>query len=264
MFKRLKERLRRLIYDEAKRAMEQVMLEESFNIERQIQRLAMQDSARFVIENIELHKVQFDRLTLLDHCLKLIPADGLVLEFGVYTGTTIRFMAERLRGRRVYGFDSFEGLHEPWMHHREGAFKVDRLPAVPENVTLVKGLFQDTSARFLAEHPGDIAFLHIDSDLYSSCKYIFDTYGHRIVAGTVVLFDEFFNYPCWTGGEAKAFDEWREAAGVDYEFVGFTARRGPAGPTDVASGQQAAVRILARGAAGPQPAAAAAAAGNRT
>ncbi len=260
MFDRLKQKIRNLIYEETRRAMERVMFEESFNIERQIQRLAMEESARYVIENIALYKVLPDKWALLWHCLELIPADGLVLEFGVYKGATIRHIAERLPGRRVYGFDSFEGLHEPWINHNEGAFKVDGLPAVPENVTLIKGLFQDTSAGFLADHPGDIAFLHIDSDLYSSCKYILDTYCSRIVPGTIIVFDEFYNYAGWTRGEAKAFREWCEAAGVEYEFVGYTARRGHGGPNEIASGQQLAVKIVARAGSRPQPAPADAAA----
>jgi predicted O-methyltransferase YrrM len=245
MLNRLKDRLRRFIFNETKRAMEQVMLEEAFNIERQIQRAAMYESAQFVIDNIELHKLCRDKLALLEHCLKLIPEDGLVLEFGVYTGATIRHIAEVVRGRRVYGFDSFKGLHEPWLHHKVGLFNVDQLPAVPENVTLVQGLFQETSAEFLASHPGDIAFLHIDSDLYSSCQYIFSAYDHRIVPGTIIVFDEFYNYPGWKGGEYKAFHEWCQTGATEYEFVGFTAQRGP---TNVASGQQVGVKILSRGA----------------
>jgi predicted O-methyltransferase YrrM len=249
MLKRLKNRLRRFVYNEAKKAMEQVMLEEAFNIEHQIQRTAMQESARFVMENIELHKMcRGDKVALLDRCLGLIFQDGLVLEFGVFQGSTIRHIAQRLPGRRVYGFDSFQGLHESWLHHKERAFSVEQLPVVPENVTLIKGLFQETAAEFLANHPGDIAFLHIDSDLYSSCKYIFDTYGHRIVPGTVIVFDEFFNYPGWKEGECKAFHEWCQTGATEYEFIAFTAERGAAGPTQVASGQQVGAKILSRNA----------------
>ena len=244
MLNRLKQRLRRLVYDEAKKAMEQVMLEEAFNIHRQIQRVAMQESAQFVTDNIQPYKIRSNKLALLDHCLTLIPEDGLVLEFGVYTGTTIRHIAGRLSGRRVHGFDSFQGLHEPWLHHEVGLFSVDQLPVVPENVTLVKGLFQDTSTEFLTNHPANIAFMHVDSDLYSSCVYIFDTYGHRIVPGTIIVFDEFYNYPGWQQGEYKAFNEWCEASATKYEFVGFTAERGP---THVASGQQVGVKISSRG-----------------
>jgi hypothetical protein len=246
MFAKLKERIRTVIYAEARKAMEHVMFEESFNIERQIQRIALEESAQYIIEHIDLHKICPDRLALLDHCLNILPANGLVLEFGVYTGSTIRHIADRLRGRQVYGFDSFEGLDEPWMYHSPGLFKIEQLPTVPENVTLVKGLFQNTSSHFLASHPGDIAFAHIDSDLYSSCKYILETFGSRIIPGTVILFDEYYNYPRWQEGEFKAFHEWCAAARASFEFVGFTARRGPIHPGQFASSHQVGIRILAR------------------
>jgi hypothetical protein len=246
MFAKLKERIRTVIYTEARKALEDVMFEESFNIERQIQRAAMEESARYVLDHIDLHKVCPDRLALLDRCLNILPSDGLVLEFGVYKGSTIRHIAGRLPKRQVYGFDSFEGLDEPWMYHSPGLFKVEQIPAVPENVTLVKGFFQDTCSHFLAGHPGDIAFAHIDSDLYSSCKYILQAFEGRIVPGTVILFDEYYNYPRWRGGEFKAFHEWCTAAGAIFEFVGFTARRGPIHPGQFASGHQVAIRILTR------------------
>jgi predicted O-methyltransferase YrrM len=248
MLTRLKRRLRRLVYEEARRAIEEALFDDSFNLERQLQRAAMEQSARYVTEHVELHKVRPDRIALLDHCLSLVPASGLVLEFGVYAGSTLTHIADRLPDRPVYGFDSFEGLNEPWMYHGAGMFKVQGLPEVPGNVTLVKGLFQDTSAQFLASHPGDIVFIHIDSDLYSSCKYIFDAYGARIVPGSVILFDEYFNYPGWQGGEFKAFHEWCSAEQVTYEFVGFTAKRIPIQANQFASGQQVGVRVRTRGA----------------
>jgi hypothetical protein len=239
-----------MVYTEAKKAMQQVMLEEAFNIERQIQRIAMRESAQFVIDNIELDKIcRGGKLELLDRCLALVLPDGLILEFGVFSGNTIRYIAERVRGRHVYGFDSFEGLREAWFHHKAGLFNLDgKLPSVPENVILIKGMFQDTGAAFLANHPGHIAFLHIDADLYSSCEYVLTTYGHRIVPGTIIVFDEFYNYHAWKGGEYKAFQEWCHASATHFEYLGFTSERGPVGLEGPASGQQVAVKIISRAA----------------
>ncbi len=247
LMRKLKERVRNLVYQEAKRAMEQVLLEESFNIERQIQRLAMERTAQYVFQHVDLYRVSPDRLALLNRCLAVIPAEGLVLEFGVFKGYTIRHIAGRIPKRQVFGFDSFEGLHEPWMYHDKGAFQVERLPAVPPNVTLVKGYFHETSESFLAANRGNIAFMHIDSDLYSSCKYIFETYDRRITKGTVIVFDDFYNFPRWEEGEFKAFREWCAASGATFEFLGFTARRGPIKPNDFASGHQVGIVILGRG-----------------
>lgn len=45
--------------------------------------------------------------------------------------------------------------------------------------------------------------------------------GDRIVAGTVLQFDEFFNYPGWQGGEARALAKYCEARQVEVESLGY-------------------------------------------
>ena len=240
MFKRLKTRVSRFIFNAAKAAVREALLEDATNVEQQLQRIALQETAQYVLRNIEIHKVYPDRYALMERCLKLIPSDGLILEFGVYKGNSIRHIAERLPNRHVFGFDSFEGLRESWVFGDKKLFgDVDRLPSVPNNVTLVKGFFEDTAAGFLQNHPEEIALLHIDSDLYSSCKYVLEAYGERIRPQTIIVFDEFFNYPKWMDGEFKAFREWCNERGVTFEFVGFTGRYG----ID-SSGHQVAMRIL--------------------
>lgn len=77
-------------------------------------------------------------------------------------------------------------------------------------------------ADFEREYPGPVAFLHIDADLYSSTKYVFDMLEDHIVPGTVIQFDEFFNFPGWREGEYKAFCEFCEIANVKVEYGGYT------------------------------------------
>ena len=105
---------------------------------------------------------------------------------------------------------------------------------------MIKGWFSETAAGFLTRHLEPIAFLHIDSDLYSSARFILDAYGARIIPGTVILFDDFMNYPKWTEGESKAFSEWCQATGATYKFVGFVPKR----CGNAWEGQQVAVQIL--------------------
>ena len=50
---------------------------------------------------------------------------GIIVEVGVWKGGSLRFMAERHKGRRFYGFDTFEGLPEACAFdnfHRRGDF----------------------------------------------------------------------------------------------------------------------------------------------
>jgi hypothetical protein len=172
-------------------------------------------------------------------CLSAIRTSGLWLEFGVWTGTSARMIASWVKYNLqddetvLYGFDSFEGLPEDWSdpetgaveeQGRKGYFSLDgetpQLINPDLNIQFIKGWFEDTIPKFAEEHPGHIALLHIDSDLYSSAKTIFDLLGDRIVEGTVIMFDEIYNYPGYQAHELKAFKEFVEKTKISYKWLG--------------------------------------------
>jgi tetratricopeptide (TPR) repeat protein len=139
--------------------------------------------------------------------LEAASVDGLVLEFGVYNGKSIRRIAA-LVNQRVHGFDSFEGIPEAWNHEPKGSYSAQgQLPSVPNNVTLHPGWFSETLPAFVAQLNEPVRFLHIDCDLYSSTKTIFEYLATHIVSGTVIVFDEFIGYKTWQDDEFKAFIE---------------------------------------------------------
>jgi predicted O-methyltransferase YrrM len=147
--------------------------------------------------------------------------DRLICEFGVFKGESINHVAG-LTQKTLYGFDSFKGLAEEWGDTwKKGDFVVRKLPQVRRNVTLVQGWFNETLPPFLREHSGKVGFLHIDCDLYSSCKTIFELMESRLVPGTVIVFDEYFNYPQWEDGEFKAFQEFLAKTKLSCEFIGY-------------------------------------------
>jgi hypothetical protein len=169
-----------------------------------------------------------DRDGFLRHCLERAP-EGAVLEFGVAAGHSITVLAKAARGRRVDGFDSFEGLPEDWAGHRErrGAFSQHGVPPkVPANVRLHKGWFKDTIGVWLADHPERVGFVHVDCDIYSSTRDVLWSLRERLQVGTVIVFDEYFNYPNWRQHEARALKEFVAAFGVTYRYLAFTARDG--------------------------------------
>ena len=145
------------------------------------------------------------------------------LEFGVYKGETINFIARHINGAKVHGFDSFQGLPEHWGERfSAGAFDLKgHLPPVRDNVSLHAGWFDETLPEFAETHPQTIAFMHIDCALYSSTKCVFEALGDRLKAGSVVVFDEYFNYPGWQQGEYKAFREFLEAKSVSFKYFGY-------------------------------------------
>jgi hypothetical protein len=169
---------------------------ESFDIRFLARMEAGLSSARFF--NTHLYDKQiFDTDLELLHALTVHVKPGdLVLEFGVFSGRTINALAESLSGHSLWGFDSFEGLPETWRSEfSQGVFKLDSLPAVRENVTLVKGWFDKTLPVFLEKTKGDVGFVHIDCDLYSSSKTVLGLLKDRLRDGAVLVFDEYFNYP---------------------------------------------------------------------
>jgi hypothetical protein len=189
---------------------------------------ALQRSVDY-IENTMPDALGFEsQRELTEFALSAVQIEGHYLEFGVFTGGTIRFIAPRIGGRVIHGFDSFEGLPEAWSGFSLGrrAFDVGgRLPRVPANVRLHRGWFDDTLPQWVTANPGPVAFIHIDCDLYSSTQTILTLLADRCVAGTIILFDEYFNYPNWEVHEYKAFQEFVTKYAVKYRYLAFARQQ---------------------------------------
>jgi len=217
IFRAFKEKVKRRIRYHLNRQLSEATKDIQFA--RQFQ--AAQESAEFVNQHMRMAKSYPDKFALLKAAIEQIEVQGLYCEFGVYRGETINFIAPLITAE-VHGFDSFEGLPEDWKQgHEKGTFRLDALPQVRPNVRLHKGWFEDTIPVFRKQHPEKIAFLHLDADLYSSTRTVFELLGNAIVAGTVIVFDEFFNYPGWSEGEYKAFMEFCQERNVEVRYLGF-------------------------------------------
>jgi hypothetical protein len=165
---------------------------------------------------------------LIDFSLGAVEIEGHYLEFGVFTGGTIRFIAGRVRGRVVHGFDSFAGLPEAWSGFSLGRRAFDRrgrLPRVPANVRLHRGQFDQSLPPWLDANPGPVAFIHIDCDLYSATRTVLALLAGRIVPGTVILFDEYFNFPNWEAHEFRAFQEFTAEHKIRYRYLAFARQQ---------------------------------------
>jgi len=147
---------------------------------------------------------------------------GLVLEFGVRFGRSIRQIASLVDGP-VHGFDSFEGLPEAWHHEPQGSYSTRGvLPQVPPQVSLHAGWFEHTLPNFLQQQPGPARFINIDCDLYSSTRTVLDLLAERIVPGTVIVFDEYIGNAHWRDDEFKAFQEAVARHGWAYDYLAFS------------------------------------------
>lgn len=146
---------------------------------------------------------------------------GDVWECGVYKGGTAAMMAAIIKdngsSKRLYLFDTFEGMpstdaEKDW--HKKGDFSDTSLEAVTDYIghedlcVVRKGWIPDT---FTGLESAEIAFAHIDVDIYKSIIDCLEFIWPRLTFGGFVVFDD-YGFPTCTGARA-AVDEFfsREA-----------------------------------------------------
>ena len=147
-------------------------------------------------------------------------AEGDVVEFGCYVGTTSVPMAKLLQTtqRTLYVYDSFEGLPEKTSEDKSPAgeqFVAGELSAskkvfiknfkqagVPLPV-ITKGWFSDVTED---QVPDKIAFAFLDGDYYRSVLDPLKLIWPRLAPGAVIIVDDYANEAL--PGAAKATDEW--------------------------------------------------------
>ena len=190
------------------------LINSQFDLSLQFRLRATNETLDYIQKNMPDAIMFLSSEKFFEYLIPKTKKNGSFLEFGVWKGKSIKIISE-LVGKRsskiVHGFDSFEGLPEDWLGFNDvkGKFNLHgKLPDVPKNVKLHKGWFHEILPKFLVENDESVSFLHIDSDLYSSAKTVLNLLRERIVVNTIIVFDEYFNYPNWQKGEFKAFQEF--------------------------------------------------------
>jgi Macrocin-O-methyltransferase (TylF) len=164
-------------------------------------------------------------------------SDALLLDLGVWLGWSTRLMSDA-SGRRVYGFDTFEGLVEDWQIDdqaliKRGTFSLseplaqrsmqdtgvslhDGVPAaLGRKVQFIKGSTYDTLAPFLADRPAaPITLFHMDLDTYESCLHALETCKDRFIEGSILVFDEYLV----TNAEMLAFFEFQSKYELEWRY----------------------------------------------
>jgi len=162
-------------------------------------------------------------LAMIDRTISIV---GDVAECGVFRGATLVPMAVHLMqrgcGKRLIGFDSFEGYDnsilldismdapdEPCK--RVGAFRNTSSAVVlgklrrfrADNVTLIPGYFHDSLPR-CADHR--FSLVHLDLGIYQAYKECLEFFYPRMSFGGVILAND-YNKPPWPGCN-RAVDEF--------------------------------------------------------
>lgn len=171
-------------------------------------------------------KIYGRRSDFIKNTAKHMSLDGDIFEFGVFTGRSLKLLSDLFPERKIFGFDSFEGLPEAWpgsfsKSHPKGHFNTNGLiPKINNpNITFVKGFFENTLADFMNIYTGSMALVHIDCDIYSSTKTILNNIKTKISSGTIIMFDELIGYDGFEINEMKAWLELVEETSIEYKYL---------------------------------------------
>jgi predicted O-methyltransferase YrrM len=143
-------------------------------------------------------------------------APGHIIEFGAYRGGNAAFMAYVARhvmpGTRVYALDTFSGMpatNREVDAHSAGDFADAPLADVQgfldhagiDNVTLVKGRFDETTEALKAGH-APFTLAHIDCDIHAAVTYAYDAIKPAMAPGGYIIFDDATTSSCLGATEA--------------------------------------------------------------
>lgn len=180
--------------------------------------------------------------------------NGAFVECGVWKGGAAAVMAWIVQkaesGRKVWLFDSFEGLPEPtaadglmakeYAHNRAGGklqtieqcvgpledvkrllFNILKLQK--KNIIIEKGWFQNTLPK-AKERVGKISILRLDGDWYESTKCCLENLYDNVIVGGYIIIDD---YGHWQGARKALEDFFRgrnikpDVVSIDYTGVYF-------------------------------------------
>jgi len=157
--------------------------------------------------------------------------DGDIVECGVWKGVSLLMFSflvkDEMKGRKLWGFDSFEGFPEPSIQDKSernlkkgeyGNTSINEIKNlliksgldegfVRSQITLVKGFFNESLVKYTGS---SIALLNLDVDLYDSYLTTLRELYPKVARGGVILFDEYMGtdehlkFP----GAQKAIDEY--------------------------------------------------------
>lgn len=146
--------------------------------------------------------------------------DGEFWECGVYRGDSAGFIKAVVGDRLIRLFDTFCGMPKTGENdpvHRKGDFNDTSLERVRQkvgdaaSVRLHPGVIP---ASFSGLGDSEIAFAHVDVDIYQSCKDCCEFIYPRLSKGGVMLFDDYGHPSCV--GARLAIEEYFSGIGKTF------------------------------------------------
>jgi hypothetical protein len=185
---------------------------------------AATSSAEWLHANADRAPAYARRPELLEAVIPQIPAQGDFAEFGVFKGAVTWFVRPRFPDRAYHAFDSWKGVPEA-MSLAVSKFSFDlggTVPDLPADTTVHAGWFEDTIPAWRARCAATVAFAYIDCDLYESVRTVLEGIADRVRPGSILVFDDWYNFPNWQAHSLRAVNEWSGRHRISLEPVGFT------------------------------------------
>jgi hypothetical protein len=144
---------------------------------------------------------------------------GDIVEFGVFQGSTMKFLATLCPNRTIHGFDTFNGLTGQnlsidsyagaCVKEREGEMCCP-LSTVQDNLSEFNNInLTQCDARFPTQFinklPDRILLAHMDMDLYHPTIATMPQIWNRITDGGIIIFDD-FGVEGWNGIWKAVYD----------------------------------------------------------
>ena len=181
-------------------------------------------------KNYELSDQKFKFTHILEaiNYTRLVMLEPNYFEFGCHSGRTFSsainsFEFLKINNFEAYAFDSFNGLPDTTNddgYFEKGTFKTSqkdfiRLIKIYSNysdkIKIIPGFYENSLTSSLANNLPTPSVIHIDVDLYSSCKIVLNFLKPLLKNGVVILFDDYFCFkPYPISGERRAFEEFLE------------------------------------------------------
>ena len=139
-----------------------------------------------------------------------IPGD--IAEVGVYRGGSAKIIADMVKDKQIYLFDTFEGLPTNTIYDKDrfpplnkGSMKETSVEEVRKyvpfkNVHIYKGVFPKTAGVIKDKR---FSFVHLDTDLYVGTKAGLKFFYPRMNKGGIFLIHD---YPCFLGVEKAVIE----------------------------------------------------------
>lgn len=197
-----------------------------YNLSNKLHEKAIEQTINFMYKQKLFNLFEFkSKYDLLSFALSKVENQDLIIELGVYKGTTINFLAEKQKSKIIYWFDSFLWLPEDrrWKF-KKGVFALKTKPMIRENVVLIEWFFNETLPIFVNQEKWKKLWLvHVDCDLYSSTYDALNCLDPLITSWTLLLFDEYWWYPWWERGEHKALLDYCSQNNKHFAYIAYNS-----------------------------------------